>query len=80
MTQPRRRLVARYIPGTESNPHPIFHLCANCHNYSRHADSSKVWKGEYHERSLCSVCFHTLTTGNCSPFVLPPLHNPYRFR
>ena len=81
MTQPRprRRLVARYIPGTESNPYPTFHLCANCPTFSRYPDS-KVWKGEYHERSLCFTCLHIITTGNCSPFILPPLHNPYRLR
>ena len=84
MTQPRprRRLVARYIPTPEGVhiPYPTFHLCANCHDYSRHSAESHVWKGEYHERSLCYSCLHILTTGNCSPFILPPLHNPYRFR
>ena len=78
-SRPRRRLVARYIPVTGAEPDPIFHLCANCPDFARAAES-KVWKGEYHERFLCSVCFHILTTGNCSPFILPPLHDPYKLR
>ena len=83
MTQPRprRRLVARYIPTPEGvhNPYPTFHLCANCPTFARYPESH-VWKGEYHERSLCFTCFHIITTGNCSPFILPPLHDPYKFR
>ena len=83
MTQPRprRRLVARYTPTPEGvhNPYHSFHLCSNYPKFSR-APESKVWTGEYPERTLRYTCLHILTTGNCSPFLLPPLHNPYSFR
>ena len=83
MTQPRprRRLVARYTPTPEGvhNPCPSFHICSNCPKFSR-APESKVWTGEYHERTLCFTCLHILATGNYYPFLLPLLHNPYRFQ